>query len=299
MNEELISIVIPTYKRPKELDRAIKSVINQTYKNLEIIVIDDNCKFPDVRQETENVISKYSNVIYIKNSENLGGSGARNVGINIAKGDYIAFLDDDDEFLPDKIEKQKKLYDQLDKEGKNVGIIYCYANMIRNGKIVKISKKDLQGIPLAEHMIECIAATSWWLCKKKVLKKIGCFDSMSSHQDAGLILKLLANGYEVYRVPEVLLNYYIHDSEDRITKINQEYINTEMNYREVCRREYSKIEDKKKEKEVEYSFKRKLCLLYIKTKEYEKAKEELKEMHKLFPFRLENIKSFIRFLIKK
>ena len=118
-NEDVVSVIIPTYKRPKELERAIISVKNQTYKNIEIIVVDDNANDIEQRKSTEQVVKKYENIVYIQNKENLGGSKTRNIGIENAKGKYIAFLDDDDEFLPNKIEQQIKLYKEYLLKTKN------------------------------------------------------------------------------------------------------------------------------------------------------------------------------------
>ena len=104
-----VSVIIPTYKRSHFLQRAIDSVLNQTYKNLEIIVVDDNEPNSDFRKKTEMKMQKYADntkVVYIKNNKNLGGALARNEGIFNATGDYITFLDDDDIYLPQKIEVQ-------------------------------------------------------------------------------------------------------------------------------------------------------------------------------------------------
>ena len=244
--EEKISVVIPTYKRPSELERAIKSVKKQTYPNLEIIVIDDNAKEPEFRKKTKEVVQKFKDIIYIENKESQGGSGSRNIGIERATGNLIAFLDDDDEFLPEKIEKQKKFYDKLTQQGKKVGIVYCYANYIYPNKRRREVKKDFEGIPLKEHMISCIAATSWWLCSKKVLEEIKKFDIIDSHQDASLILKLLVAGYELYRVPEVLLNYYVHESKNGISGANMKNIKVDLYYRDICRQHYDKLTKKRK-----------------------------------------------------
>ena len=87
MNEK-ISVIIPTYKRHDLLERAIKSVLNQTYKNLEIIVVDDNKKDSIERKETEKIMKKYPDIIYIQNKENMGGGLTRNIGINCATSKY-------------------------------------------------------------------------------------------------------------------------------------------------------------------------------------------------------------------
>ena len=110
MNEELISVIIPTYKRIDTLERALDSVFNQTYTNIELIVVDDNAKFPETREKVEKIIEKYNGKIkLIKNKDNLGGGLSRNEGIKVASGKYIAFLDDDDEYYPEKLEKQYSL----------------------------------------------------------------------------------------------------------------------------------------------------------------------------------------------
>ncbi len=105
---KLVSVVIPTYKRSSMLIRTIESVLNQSYDNIEIIVVDDN-NDDNYRKDTENKLIKYiSNpkIKYIKHERNLGGCEARNTGLKEAKGEYICFLDDDDIIYKDKIEKQ-------------------------------------------------------------------------------------------------------------------------------------------------------------------------------------------------
>ena len=108
-NQPLVSVIIPTYKRLGMLGRAIDSVLNQTYNNIEIIIVDDNNEDSEYRKETERFMKKYDDNIeikYVKHKQNKNGAAARNTGINNANGVYIAFLDDDDEFSPKKIELQ-------------------------------------------------------------------------------------------------------------------------------------------------------------------------------------------------
>ena len=100
-SEILVSVVIPTYSRNDVLERAIDGILRQTHQNLDVIVVDDNAPKSEWRASTELLMQKYRNdtrVRYIQNAQNLGGAGARNEGIKVAKGDYIAFLDDDDEY---------------------------------------------------------------------------------------------------------------------------------------------------------------------------------------------------------
>lgn len=100
--EPHVSVIIPTYNRAHLLERAIKSVLRQSYSSLELIVVDDGSK-----DETPMVISKYP-LRYVRLPSNRGVALARNRGILKARGNLIAFLDSDDEFLPPKIEKQIK-----------------------------------------------------------------------------------------------------------------------------------------------------------------------------------------------
>ena len=103
---EKVTIIIPTYKRSDKIERALKSAATQTYQNIEIIVVDDNANFPDERKQTAKIVKKFQNTRLIQNQTNLGGALSRNEGIKHASGSFIVFLDDDDEFLPEKVEKQ-------------------------------------------------------------------------------------------------------------------------------------------------------------------------------------------------
>jgi glycosyltransferase involved in cell wall biosynthesis len=108
----LVSAIIPTKKRPKLLFRALQSVVNQTYHPLEVIVVDDGS--PDeMTDETETIVKKFNGDIkYLKNGGNSGAAAARNRGIKAANGVFIAGLDDDDEWYPERIELLMKAYDE-------------------------------------------------------------------------------------------------------------------------------------------------------------------------------------------
>ena len=104
--QNLISVVIPTYNRKHLLQKAIASVLNQTYSNFELIVVDD-CS----TDSTEHFMKSLSDkrIRYIKHEKTKHASASRNTGIQLSKGEFIAFLDDDDRWLPTKLEKQLKL----------------------------------------------------------------------------------------------------------------------------------------------------------------------------------------------
>lgn len=286
--KSLISVIIPTYNRTNTLDRAILSVINQTYKNVEVIVVDDNVNNIDARNNTRKVIEKYKSLIDIKlleNKINLGGGLTRNEGIKVAKGELIAFLDDDDEFLPEKLEKQYQVY--LNNINKKIGMIYCYSNMIKTNGTSYINRNDLEGLPLKENTKCCIAATSYWLCPKKALIDVGMFEDISSRQDASLITKFLLNDYNVFRVPEVLLNYYWH-SGDGISKINEKSIIAEKKWMEIFDKNSKHLSINEKN-EINYIFYSRLCHLYLLLK---KKKEALNCIRKMIKLKKITIKNF-------
>ena len=108
----MISVIIPTYNRDGVISRAINSVLKQTYQNFEVIIVDDNSPVTD---NTACIISQYNDdrLFYIKHDKNKGGGGARNTGILAANGEYIAFLDSDDEWLPEKLQLQINLMRQV------------------------------------------------------------------------------------------------------------------------------------------------------------------------------------------
>lgn len=296
MKEELVSVVITTYKRSDKIEDAIKSVLSQTYKNIEIIVVDDNANQLEDREKTKEIVQKYSQIKYIENENNLGGALSRNVGIDNANGEFIAFLDDDDKYVEDKIEKQYLCYLQHKEE--KIGLIYCYCYRENvNGEIIGEYKNDYEGNALYANMLGCIAGTSLWFCPKKALIDIGKFEDTPCKQDSILLLKLLGNGYQVYRVPESLVYYYEHGG-NGISGTKPKNIEGLKNYREWARKYYDQITGKQM-KNVEYNFSKKLITLYIINNLKDEAYKELKNMIKLKPFNKATILSICKFILSK
>lgn len=200
--EPLVSVIIPTYKRDEILSRAINSVLNQTYSNIEIIVVDDNDPNTDFRHNTELLMKRYENnhqVKYIKHDKNKNGSAARNTGIKWSNGVYIAFLDDDDEFLPDKIEKQVATLERLDATW---GACYTsYYKMNKHGYMQNGFEKR-QGNLLVEALMRnlYIQAGSNLLVRKEVVNDINGFDeSFIRNQDLEFLVRL----FEKYKIAYV------------------------------------------------------------------------------------------------
>ena len=120
MKSPTVSVIIPTYNRAHLVGRAIQSVLNQTYKDFELIIVDDGST--DNTEDTiRELIKKDKRIKYIRHQKNKGGSAARNTGIKAARGEYIAFQDSDDEWLPEKLEKQMKVFKSA---SPGVGVVY-------------------------------------------------------------------------------------------------------------------------------------------------------------------------------
>ena len=209
MKYPLISVIIPTFNRAYLLYRAIKSVLQQTYKNLEIIIVDDGSK-----DNTEEIIRNISDkrIKYVKHSKNKGLSASRNTGILISTGEFIAFLDDDDEYKDSKIEKQlKKFYFASE----DVGIIYCGIVNIKDGKIMyAYNPKDLfvnKNTCLLPHPIGWQLITG--LIRRECFEKVGLFDeTLVQREDWDMIIRLSAQ-YRFDFVPEFLYIRHIHGNQ--------------------------------------------------------------------------------------
>lgn len=130
----LVSIIITTFGGSEKLSRAIQSVLNQTYDDYEVIVVDDNSPNSDARRKTEQIMEQFSgnsNVNYIKHKENRNGAAARNTGVRAAKGTYIAFLDDDDIYLADHLIKASAIMEMnLDVVAVCFSVAFISVNLI-------------------------------------------------------------------------------------------------------------------------------------------------------------------------
>lgn len=201
MQIPLISVIIPSYNSRGGLFRSIESALNQTYKNLEILVVDDNNPDTPARINTEAIMSYYEanpKVKYIKHEYNKNGAAARNTGIKAANGEYIAFLDDDDEWLEDKLCKQ---LDYL-LAHKDFDCVYCYSS-INDKKEYTIPYEGNCILPLLMNRTKMF--TPSLMFTRSSLISIGGFDeTFRRHQDYELLVKFFSRGYKICCLKEVL-----------------------------------------------------------------------------------------------
>lgn len=211
-NNPLVSVITPTYKRPEKLPRAIASVLNQTYANVEIIIVDDNNPETDARKRTEEIMAPYADnpkVKYIQHECNKNGSAARNTGAKASSAKYLAFLDDDDEFFPEKIEAQVKRLEELPAE-----YAVCYTSVVyekENGGIIESSENregDLFFDALTREL--SFQAGSNLFIRKDVFDSIGGFDkTFKRSQDKEVVTRLLQHHKIAYApVKGVLAHVY-------------------------------------------------------------------------------------------
>lgn len=211
-----ISIIIPTYGRPTYLKRAIESCINQTYKNIEIIIVDDNSPGSKSRKDTENVMNSYSNnnkIIYLKHLKNRGGAAARNTGIANSEGSYISFLDDDDEYLEERLER---CFDYCE-SNKFSGVItdYCL-NKKKRSVYSDIKGNSLKLYSLLSKELN-IGTGSNLFFKKELLLKLGGFDEkFIRHQD----IEILARYLKVDKLGLIKEHLVIKNQEDKMNYPN-------------------------------------------------------------------------------
>lgn len=138
-----VSVVIATYRRTHSLKRALESLVNQSYKNIEVILIDDNGNTEwnsKIKLIVDNFRKKHPYIIlkYIVNHKNIGSAKTRNVGINASSGEFVTFLDDDDIYLPDKIKKQV-ISMQNSKADYSITDLALYSN---SEKLIEVRKRD-------------------------------------------------------------------------------------------------------------------------------------------------------------
>jgi len=200
----LVSVVIPTYNRAGLLSRAVESVLNQTYPNFELIVMDD-CS----TDGTESVVKGFQDyrIRYIRHKKNQGAPIARNNGIKAAKGEYIAFQDSDDEWLPTKLEKEVNAFNSAPSD---LGVVYTSFWLVDNDKKtlvpsshVKQTEGKIHDVLLEMNFVSLSSA----IVKNECFTKVGMFENIPRFQDWELWLRI-SKHYRFKHLREPLVKVY-------------------------------------------------------------------------------------------
>lgn len=223
MDNALVSVIVATYRREKTLESALRSLIEQNYRPLEIVVIDDNGQdewnytvkkvVDSVREMTEDV-----RIRLIANSENGGSSRARNMGIEAAMGEYITFLDDDDVYLPGKIEKQLAAMRAMDADYSLTDLLLCDKNdrlveKKTHGYIKSHQKEEL----IRYHLLYHMTGTDTLMFKKEYLRKIGFFGPHDVGDEYYLMMKAIQGEGRFCYLPEITVKACVHYDQEGVS----------------------------------------------------------------------------------
>ncbi|WP_017242649.1 glycosyltransferase family 2 protein [Vibrio breoganii] len=211
MKEVCVSVIIPTYGRPDKLIFSISSVLEQTYDNIEIIVVDDNGRDTNNQLITKRLLEEhelFTKVNYLILEFNSGGGLARNAGMEIAKGDYITFLDDDDIYFPDKIEKQLRGF-----KG-NVEMVAIGTEL----RLEESRGKNIypRGSTPTEFLLDGLIMTPMIMIKKSAYQKGIKFLDIPRMQDHTFVLNFILAGLSYTILDDIGYIHHAHLGE-RIT----------------------------------------------------------------------------------
>lgn len=206
---ELVSVVITTHNRDEDLYRAIRSVLNQSYSNIELLIIDDNSN-----PSTENVINQFNQKLKYIKSEKKGLACSRNLGLSLSKGNFVVFLDDDDELLKDSISKRKLFFDQLDVNIQSkTAFIYsgCIVNIVNENRVTFHEPKIFGDVSDFIKLGHISTIPSTMFLNKSVLMQFDLkFDeSFSSFIDHDFLMSIACNKLHIYFINKALTKTYI------------------------------------------------------------------------------------------
>lgn len=220
--EPLVTVVLPTYRRPQFIERAIESVSAQTLSRWELIIVDDNEPGSDERHATEAIVDGFSaeaRLRYVRHDRNRGGAAARNSAIRVATAPYIAFLDDDDTWHPMKLERQLERIEAVPSESV---LVYCRMRVVDVTTGRAYVRETDGGSPSARDLLmwNSIGSTSAVLCRAEALRSIGAFDeTLPARQDQDLYVRMAQDNAFTF-VDEVLVTVHVHDGPRISTDFN-------------------------------------------------------------------------------
>ena len=212
MTDCLVSVIVATWRRETELERALASLKTQTYPSFEVLVIDDN---DDAiwNHKVAEIVKKFQDSMplrLIQNHPKQGSAGSRNVGIRAAQTEYITFLDDDDLYLPEKIESQLTLMQEQNADYSLTDLDLYYDN----GRFSEHRRRDYicSGVSLLEcHFMYHMTGTDTLMFRRDYLLKIGCFPCIDLGDEFYLMHRAIEGGGKLAYLPECYVHAYVHD----------------------------------------------------------------------------------------
>lgn len=208
--EPLVSAVLPTYNRIQHVERAIDSVVEQTYDRLELVVVDD-CSDVPVRENVDHgPLEDLERYEFVRHDENRGGSAARNTGMEVASGDYVALLDDDDEWKPEKIARQVKRLQESD-----AGVVFTGGRMVDGDGELYTMYRPPETVPsrpeLTKNLLcrNFVGGCSVVMVDAELVEEVGTFDErFPSWQDQEWYVRLSRHS-DFVSIPDPLVEYRV------------------------------------------------------------------------------------------
>lgn len=202
--EPNVTAAVTTYERYEQTERAVRSVLRQTYESIELVIVEDGSD----SGIADWIDSEDIECRYVRHDSNRGLAAARNTAIDTSTADYIAFLDDDDEWKPRRIERTVHRLRSIPEDRLSTfGVVYCGTERRRNGQVLSIGHPENEG-NLKEAIMDKGASTlpSSCLFSKEALEAVGGYDeSLPSSIDHDIWMALAAGGYDAYTVDEPLV----------------------------------------------------------------------------------------------
>ncbi|MCM2675917.1 glycosyltransferase family 2 protein [Alkalicoccobacillus plakortidis] len=265
----LVSVIIPTYNRATSIIKTIRSVFAQTYKNYEIIVIDD---FSD--DNTQELLDEYKpRISYYKHEINRGANAARNNGILKSKGEYIAFLDSDDVWSSTKLEDSINAF----LENKNCDVVFTGYNIIETHNKRKNSKEIKEGNIFKDQLLkDYVSPTSAVMLKSECLKNNFFDENLPARQDYDLWIRL-SEQFSFKYINKTLVDIYYLEK-NRISHAYEKQVKgTQIILKKIKSNYYSQL-TKKEMKEIEESQLRHIYKIYYFNDERKKARHIAREL---------------------
>ena len=244
-NQPIVSVIIPTYKRTDYLKLTLQSILNQTFKDFEIIVVDDGTPNDD----NFFLCQTFEKVKYIKIENSGGPAKPRNVGIRVAKGKYIAFVDDDDLWMPNKLEKQVAVLEN----NPDFGLVHCYCQIVDENGIMQNTIVGRPGSPEVKHGDVAMRMIGNWtvmmptpLVRMEIIKNIGFFNEIipPALEDIEYWTRC-SFAAKFFYLDEPLVQYRVHTN--NISKDNPDYFYLPLFMKSILQNQLSIKRIKKKE----------------------------------------------------
>lgn len=271
MEDIKVTVVMPTFNRCDLIVNSVCSVLNQTYQNIELVIVDDNPAGSEARIKTKESIDKINDgrIVYIENEKNSGPSISRNNGIARASGEYIAFLDDDDEYVESKLKDQLSfmIHNDLD-------LCFCDgAIYTQDGKLLKEKKRNLPlNLSKTElmkvHMIDHLTGTNTMMFSASFLHTIGGFDNVAAAEEYYLTEKAINAGAKIGNIDRPLTKTILHTGRHITTSNTKIVTENELFAR---KKKYFSILNRKEIRQVKVRHYATLAFAHLKCRHYFKC----------------------------